>query len=863
MNDDVREAASAAAEDEEIRAALERLLEQPPPWEFEELSIDSGRFGRLVDAGVLESTGDGYRLADPDAVQAALDNESGRQSNQSDGTVTSYDFDPTTLLTLLTLLGLVAAVRTLFSFPAVSRPVGTVLAGNDPYMYHHIVEQLLASDRTAFALGDLGRLDVSFLQFEVRTHDTLTIVMLWWAAALVGESHEAVAAVVAWAPVVAGVVTAGCVYWLAGTVTGDNRVAVVATLLLAVTPAHAYRTSLGFGDHHAFDYLWLAVTLLAVVRLLSSRTRTETRPRSLAWVIVGGAAVAAQTTAWRGGPLLLIPLGGVAVVQSGVALYREQSPLLSTGPLVAVLGTGALGVLVVHLGLGWLRSSRAFAPVLLAVGTATVVGVTTVGSRTGLDPRVVVAGEIVAGVAAAVLSLLVVPSVGGAFGRVVAYFGTYGGSGIAETQSLFGPGVGTVVGPVLLFGFLLFLALPYVVWACHRGLRGDAAWLVLGCYSAWLFALATIQSRFAGELSVLVAVLAGIGFVHLGSWVDLTEPPVPFAENPIDWSPAVSVELQTVARWLVLLLLVAGPGLLQTSVKIDQVTIDDADYEAGVWLGTYADEHELSYPNNYVLSQWGRNRADNYLVNGETESYDYAQRQYGSFVTATDATGWYGRLAERDVGFVLVETRSSGQGTVGERLWTAFGGRTPDNPGLGHYRVVYADETDGPLVAAVVSGATVTGAAPPNTTVTLSTEVTVPPDGRTISYERRVEAGADGWYAVTVPYAGEYSVDGEIVTVPETTVEIGKRVSVQSDNRSRTSTVSLATRSHSLSSAMAVHTAVDVPRTADTPVARSVPTTPASSVRSSLAPHRRVVTTGVPQASDSKTTFPKASNRAG
>ncbi len=61
-------------------------------WTFDDIPIDSGQFGELVSAGIVEKDGDEYRVADPDAVRAALngDSEVSNDSWQGLRSVTRY-----------------------------------------------------------------------------------------------------------------------------------------------------------------------------------------------------------------------------------------------------------------------------------------------------------------------------------------------------------------------------------------------------------------------------------------------------------------------------------------------------------------------------------------------------------------------------------------------------------------------------------------------------------------------------------------------------------------------------------------------------------------------------------------------------
>ena len=341
--------------------------------------------------------------------------------------------------------------------------------------------------------------------------------------------------------------------------------------------------------------------------------------------------------------------------------------------------------------------------------------------------------------------------------------------GIAETTSIVSGQVGSLIGPVFLFGFALFLALPYLAWAswrCYR--RHEPRLLAVSAY-AWVFlVLGIVQARFAGQLGLFVAVFGGLGFVHLAAWVDLTEYPELFGTGKaeshkpdrdgsladLEW-PERREALYTAGLGLG----VGSLGAVMTPIKHSQVTIDDSMYEAAAFMREYADEQGWEYPDNYVFSRWGRNRVYNWFANGESRGYGYAQSNFEDFVTSTDGTEWYERLDGR-VGFVVTERGlpiDSGR-TIYERLWRENLGIETD-----HYRAVWTAADDSRRVYTLVPGARVTGPAPDGETVTIEGDVEI--GGQTRSVELAVSTDEHGVYQATIPLPGTYDT-------PDGTVEI-------------------------------------------------------------------------------------------
>jgi len=286
-------------------------------------------------------------------------------------------------------------------------------------------------------------------------------------------------------------------------------------LFLAITPAHAFRTSLGFADHHAFDYVWLMITAYALVRL-DTHVDVDWRERGQwVWAGVLGLGINGQILAWDAGPLLAVPLGIHVALQVLGDIRDGRTPLGAHLPLLGGVAFGTLLVYLGHVQVGWHSRTVAFSPVLLTVG---VMGALTAGEfshRYEMPVRVLAGGEVVGGVVC-LLALRTLRSgywaeLMDGIGRITA------NRNIAETQSLLS---GDTVGWLLLFGFVLALAVPFLVWKSIAAYRGEQGWLVPVVYS-WYFLLLTIyQVRFAGQLAMFTVVFAGLGFVYLAAGVD-------------------------------------------------------------------------------------------------------------------------------------------------------------------------------------------------------------------------------------------------------------------------------------------------------------------------------------------------------
>jgi dolichyl-diphosphooligosaccharide--protein glycosyltransferase len=667
-----------------------------------------------------------------------------------------------------------------YIYPSVFRGEHVVLPSNDPYYYRYWVERLSAEATGIFDFSVL-----SGLPGAVAKGEPLMVGTLWWVTNLLGGA-DAAGFVLAWYPVVSALVVATLVYALAVRVTDDRRVALASVAFLAVIPAFAYRTGLGFADHHAFDYPWLALTALALVGLTGVERENLRSTRPWLWSAVLGVAVAGQVMAWEAGPLLIGAVGFFVAVRAAADIRADRSPLVASAPILAGLALASLLSHLAHTGFGWHTGVVAYAPALLLVG---VLGVSLAGEavrRAGMPAFVLGGAEVAGALSGLALLPVVLPSYANRlFGRLDYLLFK---SGPAETQSIFAGGpAGFFLGPILELGFAWLLAVPVLALVGWRAYRRDhVPWLVVATYGGYFLALATFQRRFVGEFAPFAAVLAGYGFVAFAAKLDvLSAFEFGDEDDPRGSGESSRPELQvpdrgTVATLAVLFLFLASAGGVQSAVRHEQVKIVDDKFEAAVWMDGYADERSWEYPDNYVLSKWGRNRMYNYFVNGEAKSYAFANRHYESFLSSTDPAAQYREL-RGDVGFVVTKNVDlNGQAapkTNYARLHKRFGSAGSDGAsGAGHYRALYASDDGSVKVFSLVPGANLTGTVGSNETVTVSKNVEI--EGASFEYRRRVTADSDGDFSVTVPYAGTYSVGNRTVEVSESAADNGGNVSV-------------------------------------------------------------------------------------
>jgi dolichyl-diphosphooligosaccharide--protein glycosyltransferase len=226
--------------------------------------------------------------------------------------------------------------------------------------------------------------------------------------------------------------------------------------------------------------------------------------------------------------------------------------------------------------------------------------------------------------------------------------------------------------------------------------------------------------------------------------------------------------------------LVCGLSAIQAPIVASDLAIPQEQYETASFIDGHAEETGYDYPQSYVFSPWSWSRMYNYHVNGEAESYGYAQSNYRPFTFSENPSEAYQQYVRGDSYLVTEPVPGSPNITdamMQSRLHDRYGSRGEGVAGLAHYRALYTSPSGDYKAFRVVPGSTVEGTAEADANVTLITEVDI--KGDEFTYERRATANQNGTYNVTVPYPGEYDLDGataESVTISEAAVNNGETV---------------------------------------------------------------------------------------
>ena len=802
---------------EDALTAVLAVDDDSATWDFGDIPLDSGTFGELVSRGIVVKHDGAYRLADPETTRAILaggsvPRESSSPSRSRDWSLPSVD--PSAAVGLFVALLVVAGAR-MTAFSSAFQAGYRISPANDPYYFRYWLEQLLAASA---GVGDVSVLVEP--PAGVAARRPMAHATNWLLAELLGGSQWAAETVAMWFPVLGSVALGALVYALAVVLTRDVRVGIASVLVLAVTPIHAVYTGLGFIDHNVHQYLWLGLTLLSAgwlavafqrtwrademaslatdATVLSAVSSSAFLRRPLTWAIAGvlGLSVAFGTHAWGGSPLLLFPLAAYVALRIAQDVRAGADPVVANLPLLGGLALGSALSLLLHVGWGWHSRFVALTPLLVFCGAVAVTGFGALWARLEIDIRGLLALE--GGVAFVVLvafRLLRPADWAAATARLDDLFFR---AAATETGSLFSLDYFVLFGPLYQLGMEFYIALAALLWVGRVvSRRYEPGWLLVGTYSAYLLVLASIQVRFAGQLAIPMAILGGLGIVYLLSAVELARPPVIFGDDgasdgsttspgPTMGADAASLDpsivlppREKVAYVVGIGLLIFGLSLIYVPGLTAQTTYSDAEVDALAAIDTHAETAERSYPETYVLSEWGENRMYNHFVSGESESYGYAQGTYGDFQTSEDPDGWFDEFDGR-VGYVVVTEippdypPESTQRQLLGGLGAGANGTAP----LAHYQLLTVDGAHSAAAFAVVPGATLTAPAEAGQQVTVSTSVEV--DAAAFTYERTATVGSDGRVSVTVPYPGTYTVDGESVTVSEAAVLEGRTVSLGS-----------------------------------------------------------------------------------
>jgi len=769
MDASVEELSAYCEANPEIRDSLEeiqRIDSEQDGWEFDAVDIETGAFGELVSKGLIEQSETGYQVTDPDLLASLLDESRSYEdtSVETDSLATRVhsriaNVHRRRIGHLLIVLAILFLFR-ITAFSSVFQRDYVLLLGNDAYFYRYWLLEVLT-----------GKYSLSSVPEGIEQGEPLLVFVLRVAASIAGGSVAAAEYVLALYPVVAALLCGIAVYVIGRRLVQSHRVGIASVLFLAVMPAHGYRTAIGFADHHAFDVAMLSITiaLLSVIETTTTPWK-EASVTQTGIALLGGIVIAAQVLAWNAAPLLLLPLPLYGVSVAILSVAHDRSPLKQLWPVIIMTTVGGIAAVIVHVYLGWQSPNMVLPPVLVAIGLVGVALVSTFAYRSHIGIRFTAGGTVVIGTLISLVTLRVFPSVRSeAIRRFTRLLTGAGKENIFEAQSILSGDFGLLLAPLIFVGlafFLLPIGIPWGFW--HAWQRDRPGWLLISTYASVLLILSLLEARFAGHLSVPTAIISAVGFVWLLSRIlefrsPLTTPTTSRRRSTISDE---QTETQTVNRrqllstGFIIFLLIGGLGGLFTPIRTTSLTYDTQTATAIDRIDTYATEHNMSYPENYVLSSWGMNRAYNAMVNGESRSYGYARSNYASFLKSTDTNQWYTRLTGR-VGFVTIreieEFSGLEAGTHYKRLYEGYGVNT-------HYRLIYAGSKERSY--AIVPGTVINGTTDQRQ-VELSGRMEV--EGQSVMISRDIPVEGGRW-SVRLSTPGQYTIANRTVQISESDI---------------------------------------------------------------------------------------------
>jgi len=787
-------AATTALIDErpERAAALESVLavDDEGPWTFEDVDVDSGIFGEFVSRGIVERDGDTYRVVDREAVAAALTGEAYTDDEATEHTKQGFDtvrarvtsVNSAFVGALLTAFLLLCITR-VFRYSQVFRDGIVTLPGNDPYFYRYLVDQLLAASP-----DPLSPVEIAEALGGGSSGEPLVATIGYWATLLVeGTPATTEGVAIGWIPVGAALIVGSLVAWMAHAVTEDDRIVVLSVAALALTPAHALYAGIGFFDHHAIDYVWvagMAATLIWLARDVERRAADNTATplydhlRAIrTWIIAGcfGLTIIAAVFSWNGSPVLLTGVAAYVFLRAGSDVRAGISPVGTALPVAGGLAFATGVSHWLHTTAGWQEPAVAYSPALVLGGVTVVTLFGAITAWVGrISVRAYLAATIVGTAGFVGLIQAQYPAVVNRLlqrGDIVVT-----GREIAESRRLITADYGVFFGSVDMFGWFFFIGLPallYVSWKCIRA--HEPRWLVLSGFAWPLLGFTFFEIRFTGELSPFMAIFIALGTVVLLQTIDAAEPVSVFNNRSRQQLTTESFRpAQNTAYVALTLLLVASLSLFMIPAITGNVAQTDAQVEAIEWM--QADAAGVDRPE-FVLSKWGRQRLYNYHVFNRGRSYSVgAQEDMVSLLSSTDPDAEYSRFAE-GVGYLVLEPLQAPETTPEqgyERLIEHYGSANGSIDGVGHYRVMFVASDGSRLVFVPVTGATIGGTGPANQQLRVETDVRIP--GKSFTYTRYAVTNETGAFSVRVAHPGTYRVGNRSVTVTDTDVRQGNTV---------------------------------------------------------------------------------------
>ena len=648
-----------------------------------------------------------------------------------------------------------------------------------------------------------------YLSFPGGAKPIWTPVFDWCAAALLGlfvrPQHPDWLAqlerLAMWLPALLGAATVVAVYRvgrrhfgaLAGWTAGWS---------LCFVSGHYWYTQVGFLDHHAALGLVVAWLLAAQLGWMQ---REESAQRAWLSALGCGAAIAATLAVWPGGLL------HVALVEVGALAFALTRPDAARARGFAVRRAAAYAcacacIAPLALGNAWPQWGR-FSPVVLSefqpwlLGSACAVWLGCAlawrDSLARASARLAGFAGLCAVLALALLAIFPELRDGAADAwRWLAKRESFQAQ-VAESQPLFFEAgqLTFAIGAtrLSLFGLAFPLAGAWLAWRVRGRPERARAWLVLWV-TAGLYAVTLLQRRFFDTACIGIALSLGLAARELEVWLRARGSSPRLARIAVAAGvagmllPSFPTYTRALANeWNALrgekLWVTGGFGSDLAGLEL-ALQLESATPPTRGWLDpAEAPEYGVLAPwyLGHVIEYAGRRPTvvDNFGDDLGPESFAFAERAYQSSEPEI-----VGELERRRIRYVVAHRhpiflqREPAPGSLFHALYALDGSEATDPesgalrvPALAHHRLIFEtlgrDFGDAQAPAEYklferVAGADVTGRAAPGKEIEVALSLRTA-RGRSLLYQTRVAADADGRYRVRLPYA---TADGPAAVTP-------------------------------------------------------------------------------------------------
>lgn len=722
-----REFIEAHEDGEAVVSELLVVEEERGTWTFEDISMDSGTFGEVVSAGIVEKVDGEYRVGNVEGVRVALEGEGGvSETTQSESVDWDFSVDYRALGGVGAALFVVVLARVI-QYRSVFVGEHVVSPGNDQYRYRYWMDRLLADSSGPLDFGVVA--GAPWGDYAQSWNERpLSHASYWFLAELLGGDQWAAELVVAWFPVLSAVLVSLMVYKIALVLTDDVRIGIASILVVALAPVHVVYTQVGWSGNRPHQYLWFGLTILTLVWLATDvKHRQEVAGKAglyshlqapQTWVAVSGLGIglAFWTHSWAGSAMFFFPLIGYIGVRVLMDIREGVSPVLANLSVTVGIGSGMLVAVGLHLAWDW-HGLLAIGMIVIAfVATVALVGLGELWWRLGRTPTELVGFQIALGGVGLLLLVLFSPEFT-TLGRDVYGSALSFGGQSTQSQSLYSLDQFVFFGPVAQVGVTFYIAVVALVWCLWSvSRRYEPAWLVIAVFTGYYFVVSGFMTRFAAPLTIVMAVLAGTGIVYFLSVLGLARRPQLFTESdeqkPTAFTEESARRLSIIlpSTWtarsyvLAIGLLVFGVSLVFVPSLTAQTAHDEAHLDAALAIEEHVEMTDREYPENHVFASWGEYRLYNYFVSGEAHSESLGRYGYTHIYSWTE-TGELFEYLDGQAGYVVVDlSTSSPDESVHRLLATNSESSLEGTDSEKQLRPIHTSDDGRIVVFAIVSG---------------------------------------------------------------------------------------------------------------------------------------------------------------